>query len=163
MHCVWLQARRLGCPQASVTRNSYGADCRGVAEDGVAFCQEHGLEECTSTVIRSPTNRRAPCSTRALLRCYTINNMNDAERLVALGVSIIMTDFPDDFWQIESSVGQGAQIKARILGYGFEPVGAPYLARHGTNGHRSTFKAGLAINHRRYHHIVSRHYKNGKL
>ena len=31
------------------------------------------------------------------LRCYTINNMKEAERLVALGVSMIMTDFPSGF------------------------------------------------------------------
>jgi glycerophosphoryl diester phosphodiesterase len=31
------------------------------------------------------------------LRCYTINDMSDAERLVALGVSMIMTDFPERF------------------------------------------------------------------
>jgi glycerophosphoryl diester phosphodiesterase len=30
-----------------------------------------------------------------VLRCYTINNMREAERLVALGVSMIMTDFPE--------------------------------------------------------------------
>ena len=31
LHCVELQSRCLGCPQAPVTRNSYGADCRGAA------------------------------------------------------------------------------------------------------------------------------------
>ena len=67
-------------------------------EDGVAFCQEHGLEgihldghqvthESASTVLDAGL----------ALRCYTINDMNDAERLVALGVSMIMTDFPERF------------------------------------------------------------------
>ena len=31
------------------------------------------------------------------LRCYTINDVAEAERLVALGVSMIMTDFPERF------------------------------------------------------------------
>jgi len=31
------------------------------------------------------------------LRCYTINDIKEAQRLVALGVSMIMTDFPERF------------------------------------------------------------------
>ena len=67
-------------------------------KDGVAFCQEHGLEgmhldghqvthESASTLLDAGL----------ALRCYTINEMKEAQRLFALGVSMIMTDLPERF------------------------------------------------------------------
>jgi glycerophosphoryl diester phosphodiesterase len=67
-------------------------------EDAVAFCQQHGLEG-----MHLDGHQVAQASARTVLdaglalRCYTINDMNEAERLVALGVSMIMTDFPERF------------------------------------------------------------------
>ena len=67
-------------------------------KDGVAFCQEHGLEgmhldghqvthESASTLLDAGL----------ALRCYTINEMKEAQRLVVLGVSMVMTDLPERF------------------------------------------------------------------
>ena len=67
-------------------------------EDGVAFCQEHGLEGMHldgHQVTRE--SARAVLDAGLALRCYTINDIREAERLVALGVSMIMTDFPEQF------------------------------------------------------------------
>ena len=67
-------------------------------EDGVALCQEHGLEGMHldgHQVTRE--SARAVLEAGLALRCYTINDMREAERLVALGVSMIMTDFPEQF------------------------------------------------------------------
>ena len=67
-------------------------------EDGVAFCQHHGLEG-----IHLDGHQLTQASARTVLdaglalRCYTINDINEAERLVAIGVSMIMTDFPERF------------------------------------------------------------------
>jgi len=69
-----------------------------LTEDGVAFCQEHGLEGMHldgHQVTRE--SARAVLDAGLALRCYTINDMRKAERLVALGVSMIMTDFPERF------------------------------------------------------------------
>ena len=67
-------------------------------EDGVAFCQEYGLEG-----IHLDGHQLTQASARTVLdaglalRCYTINDMSEAEHLVALGVSMVMTDFPERF------------------------------------------------------------------
>jgi glycerophosphoryl diester phosphodiesterase len=67
-------------------------------EDAVAFCQQYGLEG-----IHLDGHQLTQASARTVLdaglalRCYTINDMAEAERLVALGVSMIMTDFPERF------------------------------------------------------------------
>ena len=67
-------------------------------EDGVAFCQEHGLEGVHLDGDQvTHDSARTVLDAGLALRCYTINDMNDAERLVALGVSMIMTDFPERF------------------------------------------------------------------
>ena len=67
-------------------------------EDGVAFCQEHGLEGVHLDGHQlTHDSARTVLDAGLALRCYTINDMNDAERLVALGVSMIMTDFPERF------------------------------------------------------------------
>ena len=67
-------------------------------EDGVAFCQEHGLEGVHLDGDQvTHESARTVLDAGLALRCYTINDMNDAERLVALGVSMIMTDFPERF------------------------------------------------------------------
>jgi len=67
-------------------------------EDGVAFCQEHGLE---GMHLDGHQVTHASASTvldaGLALRCYTINEMKEAQRLVALGVSMIMTDLPERF------------------------------------------------------------------
>ena len=67
-------------------------------EDGVAFCQDHGLEGIHvdgHQLIHD--SARTVLDAGLALRCYTINDMREAERLVALGVSMIMTDFPERF------------------------------------------------------------------
>ncbi|MDG1932951.1 MAG: glycerophosphodiester phosphodiesterase family protein [Luminiphilus sp.] len=67
-------------------------------EDGVAFCQEHGLEGMHLDGHQvTHESARAVLNAGFALRCYTINDMREAERLVALGVSMIMTDFPEQF------------------------------------------------------------------
>ena len=67
-------------------------------EYGVAFCQEHGLEGVHLDGHQlTHDSARTVLDAGLALRCYTINDMNDAERLVALGVSMIMTDFPERF------------------------------------------------------------------
>ena len=65
-------------------------------EEGVAFCQEHGLEGMHLDGHQvTQESARTVLDAGLVLRCYTINNMREAERLVALGVSMIMTDFPE--------------------------------------------------------------------
>ena len=67
-------------------------------EDGVAFCQQHGLEGMHLDGHQlTQASARTVLDAGLALRCYTINDMNEAERLVALGVSMIMTDFPERF------------------------------------------------------------------
>ena len=67
-------------------------------EDGVAFCQEHGLEGMHLDGHQvTHGSARTVLDAGLALRCYTINDMKEAERLVALGVSMIMTDFPERF------------------------------------------------------------------
>ena len=66
--------------------------------DGVAFCQEHGLEGMHLDGFQvTQASARTVLDAGLALRCYTINDMKEAERLVALGVSMIMTDFPERF------------------------------------------------------------------
>lgn len=67
-------------------------------EDGVAFCQEQGLEGIHldgQQVTQESADKVLDAG--LALRCYTINDLAEAERLVALGVSMIMTDFPERF------------------------------------------------------------------
>ena len=67
-------------------------------EDGVAFCQEYGLEGIHLDGHQvTKASARTVLDAGLALRCYTINDMSEAERLVALGVSMIMTDFPERF------------------------------------------------------------------
>ena len=67
-------------------------------EDAVAFCQQHGLEGIHLDGHQvTQASARAVIDAGLALRCYTINDMSEAERLVALGVSMIMTDFPERF------------------------------------------------------------------
>ena len=67
-------------------------------EDGVAFCQEYGLEGMHLDGYEvTQASARAVLEAGLALRCYTINDMKEAERLVALGVSMVMTDFPERF------------------------------------------------------------------
>ncbi len=70
----------------------------GQPEDGVAFCQEHRLEGMHLDGHQlTQDSARTLLDAGLALRCYTINDMKEAERLVALGVSMIMTDFPERF------------------------------------------------------------------
>ena len=67
-------------------------------DDGVAFCQKHGLEGMHldgHRVTQAPA--RTVLDAGLALRCYTINEMREAERLFSLGVSMVMTDFPERF------------------------------------------------------------------
>ena len=67
-------------------------------EDGVAFCQKLGLQGVHLDGHQlTHDSARTVLDAGLALRCYTINDMSDAERLVALGVSMIMTDFPERF------------------------------------------------------------------
>ena len=67
-------------------------------DDGVAFCQEHGLEGMHLDGHQvTHESARTVLDAGLALRCYTINHMKEAERLVALGVSMIMTDVPERF------------------------------------------------------------------
>ena len=67
-------------------------------DDGVAFCREHGLEGMHLDGHQvTQASARTVLDAGLALRCYTINDMKEAERLVALGVSMIMTDFPERF------------------------------------------------------------------
>ena len=67
-------------------------------EDGVAFCQEHGLEGMHLDGYQvTHGSAGAVLDAGLALRCYTINDMKEAARLVSLGVSMIMTDFPERF------------------------------------------------------------------
>ncbi len=83
-------------PQLSVIPMALIAEA--LPEDGVAFCQEHGLEgmHLNGHQVTHETARTVLDAGLAL-RCYTINDMKEAQRLVALGVSMIMTDFPERF------------------------------------------------------------------
>ena len=87
---VALRPQLLSIPMALIAE--------ALPEDGVAFCQEHGLEG-----IHLDGHQVTHASARTVLdaglamRCYTINDTTEAERLVALGVSMIMTDFPERF------------------------------------------------------------------
>ena len=65
-------------------------------DDGVAFCQQHGLGGMHLDGHQvTYESARAVLDGGLALRCYTINDMKEAERLVSLGVSMIMTDFPE--------------------------------------------------------------------
>ena len=67
-------------------------------EDGVIFCQEYGLEGMHldgHQLIKE--SARTVLDAGLALRCYTINDIEAAERLVQLGVSMVMTDFPERF------------------------------------------------------------------
>jgi len=67
-------------------------------EDGVAFCQEHGFEGIHLDGDQvTHDSARTVLDAGLALRCYTINEMGEARRLVALGASMIMTDFPERF------------------------------------------------------------------
>ena len=69
-----------------------------LSADGVAFCQEHGLAGMHLDGHQvTHESARTVLDAGLALRCYTINDIKEAERLVALGVSMIMTDFPERF------------------------------------------------------------------
>ena len=67
-------------------------------EDGVAFCRDHGLEGIHLDGQQvTHDSARAVLEANLALRCYTINDAKEAQRLAALGASMIMTDFPERF------------------------------------------------------------------
>lgn len=67
-------------------------------DDGVAFCQEHRLEGIHLDGYQvTQESARAVLDASLVLRCYTINDIEAAERLIQLGVSMVMTDFPERF------------------------------------------------------------------
>ena len=67
-------------------------------DDGVAFCQEHKLEGIHLDGHQvTQESARAVLDANLALRCYTINDIKEAQRLVALGVSMVITDFPERF------------------------------------------------------------------
>jgi glycerophosphoryl diester phosphodiesterase len=71
---------------------------KALPEDGVAFCQQHGLEGMHLDGHQvTQESARTVLDAGLALRCYTVNDMREAERLVALDVSMIMTDFPERF------------------------------------------------------------------
>ena len=67
-------------------------------EDGIEFCLEHALEGIHLDGDQvSKTATDAALTAGLAIRCYTINNPGEAERLLALGASMIMTDCPEQF------------------------------------------------------------------
>ena len=67
-------------------------------DDGVAFCQEYGLDGMHLDGHQvTHDSARTVLDVSLALRCYTINDMKEAARLVSLGVSMVMTDFPERF------------------------------------------------------------------
>ena len=69
-----------------------------LTEDGVAFCQEHELEGIHLDGHHvTHDSARAVLDANLAVRCYTINNVKEAQRLAALGASMVMTDFPERF------------------------------------------------------------------
>ena len=67
-------------------------------DDGVAFCREHRLEGMHLDGHQvTQESAGAVLDAGLVLRCYTINDIREAERLTQLGVSMIMTDFPERF------------------------------------------------------------------
>ncbi|OUV68922.1 MAG: hypothetical protein CBC82_00550 [Cellvibrionales bacterium TMED122] len=67
-------------------------------DDAVAFCQQHVLEGIHLDGHQvTQESARTVLDAGLALRCYTINDMKEAERLTQLGVSMIMTDFPERF------------------------------------------------------------------
>ncbi len=71
---------------------------KALPEDGVAFCQEHGLEGMHLDGHQvTHESAGAVLDAGLALRCYTINDMKEAARLVSLGMSMVMTDFPERF------------------------------------------------------------------
>ena len=67
-------------------------------EDGVAFCQGHGLEGIHLDGHQvTHDSAREVLEANLALRCYTINDVKEAQRLAALGASMVMTDFPERF------------------------------------------------------------------
>ena len=67
-------------------------------EDGVAFCRDHGLEGIHLDGHQvTHDSARAVLEANLALRCYTINDANEVQRLAALGASMVMTDFPERF------------------------------------------------------------------
>jgi glycerophosphoryl diester phosphodiesterase len=67
-------------------------------EDGVAFCRQHGLEGMHLDGHQvTQASAQAVRDAGLALRCYTINDLGEGERLIALGASMIMTDFPERF------------------------------------------------------------------
>jgi glycerophosphoryl diester phosphodiesterase len=67
-------------------------------DDGVAFCQEQGLEGMHLDGHQvTHDSARTVLDAGLALRCYTINDVKKAEHLVALGVSMVMTDLPERF------------------------------------------------------------------
>jgi glycerophosphoryl diester phosphodiesterase len=68
-------------------------------EDAVVFCREHRLEGIHLDGHQvTQASAQAVLDAGVALRCYTINDTVEAERLIALGVSMIMTDFPERFF-----------------------------------------------------------------
>ena len=64
--------------------------------DGMAFCLDNKLEgiHLDGQTLDGEAAHRA-LNAGLALRCYTINTEAEARRLTALGVSMIMTDFPE--------------------------------------------------------------------
>ena len=66
--------------------------------DAVAFCREHGLEGLHLDGHQlNAASAQQVLSAGLALRCYTINTVAEAERLLSLGVEVIMSDFPERF------------------------------------------------------------------
>ena len=66
--------------------------------DGLGFCEQYDIagvhldgEQLDARTAQSITARHRQ------LRCYTINTISLAEKLVQMGVGMVMTDRPDDF------------------------------------------------------------------
>ena len=66
--------------------------------DAVGFCRDQGLEGLHLDGHQlDAVSAQQILSAGLALRCYTINTAAVAERLLSLGVEVIMTDFPERF------------------------------------------------------------------
>ena len=73
-------------------------------DDGIKFCKTNGISGIHLTGDRlSRVEAKNIIKEGLNLRCYTINNVAEAKRLMAFGVEVIMTDRPGLFLSLETT------------------------------------------------------------
>ena len=67
-------------------------------EDATLFCREHGIEGIhLDGYLLDEVGSSAVLEAGLSLRCYTVNEIGEANRLISLGAEMIMTDCPEMF------------------------------------------------------------------